>query len=206
MHATASNAFENLTATAVKHLVNYGLTVNPDGVNHAGAPHVFTVQSGAAGQRPTHSQGRAERVPRMGRHRSRHPRHPRGPMPLNSCTTDVNGRCFVTVSSAVTGSGTLTARWGILLDSGQFDLEDSAPQDVGRLGHRHHPRQHKTNLVGIYHQFTVRVRYDAGGGLGLQPLAGVKPAIEMDGVGTVKDTNNPNDCNDQGTSASAPAR
>ena len=78
------------------------------------------------------------------------------------------GVCSVVASSAlVTGTGRSPANWGIRLGSGQFNMT-TAPTRPGIDWDIAITPLDNTNLVGTDHQFTVTVRYDAGGGLGLQ--------------------------------------
>ncbi len=161
VHIINQAVFENLTATAVKHWVNYALTVTPTGINHAGVPHDFTVRlvQLVAGQP----------VPMVGEPVTLEWAGPGSISPM-TCVTDTLGECLITASSSVTGIGTLTARWGILLHSGQLNLVNSAQKTWVDWDISITPTG-KTNLVGTDHQFTVRVRYD-GDGLGFDGVGG----------------------------------
>jgi hypothetical protein len=190
--ATEENTSNTFSDLATKNWVDYGLEVEPDGVNHAGVPHTFNVWLfEIVNDVEVGLDGETVSLAWSG---------PTGSSLASASCETVAGVCSVVASSAGTGTGTVTASWSTELDSGTVALDDTAVKTWVDWDIAITP-DNKTNLVGTDHQFTVKVRYDAGGGLGLQPLAGVKPAIEVVGVGTVKDTNNPNDCNDQGTSA-----
>jgi hypothetical protein len=173
--------------TATKHWVDFDLTVRPNGVNHVGDDHEFTVRlTEIVNSEPVGMEGETVSLDWDG---------PVGSSisPAASCETDGNGECDVVASSDVTGSGTLTARWSREVHSGVITLSDSADKTWIDWDISIAPDD-KTNLVGTDHEFTVKVRYDAGDGEGLQPLAGATPDIAIDGAGTVKDT----DC-DEGT-------
>ncbi len=161
--------------TATKEWVDYDLTVDPDGVNHAGDDHTFTVHLfQLVGGQPVDLAGEVVTLRWDGD----------GSIPDTTCRTDLDGECAVVASSAAAGHGTLTAHWGINLDSGRFELEDSAEKTWIDWDLTISP-DNKTNLIGTDHTFTVTVWRDSGDGAGLQRLAGADPAITLDGEGAI---------------------
>ncbi|MBW3589610.1 MAG: hypothetical protein KY429_09345 [Actinobacteria bacterium] len=135
--AVVGNTSGTFSATAVKHWVNYQITVAPDGVNLVGQPHDFTVTlrqdtgsgftalsgatvalnwAGVAGSLITSASGGS--VPGDGL--------------SATCVTGGAGTCTVRVNSSVAGSGTLTGTFSTVLDSGPASFDaDATKQWVG---------------------------------------------------------------------------
>jgi adhesin/invasin len=188
VHATARNAFEDLTGAAVKHWVDYKVLVEPNAVNLVGDDHVFTVtvtrdDGSAAGFVPV-ANGNVQLAWSGGAGSGITAVSLAGTTPLNSCTTDEAGQCTVTVSSSTPLSGELTATYQTQLDSGTHSFSSNASKQWVNWTLSITPAQAE-NLVGTNHTFVVKVTHDAGAGGGLLPLAGAKPVINLAGLGTV---------------------
>lgn len=172
---TTSNTF---SASATKHWVDYDLTVNPDGVNHAGDPHMFTVHLAERTGETWHGlAGETVGLSWTGSAGSG--------IDAASCVTDEAGDCTVTATSATAGQGVLGASWDSeALESGVVHLSDDAAKrwldwDIAIAP------SGRTNLVGSDHEFTVTLRFDDGQGGGWAPLAGAIPTIGLTGEGSV---------------------
>ena len=129
--AVVGDTTGTFSATAVKHWVDYEITVAPDGVNLVGQPHDFTVTlrqdtgsgftglsgatvalnwAGVAGSVITFASGGSVA----------------GDGLSATCVTGGSGTCTVRVNSSVAGSGTLTGTFSTVLDSGPASFDDGA--------------------------------------------------------------------------------
>jgi hypothetical protein len=128
-NAVVGNTSATFPGSAVKHWVDYQITVNPDGVNLVGSPHTFTValrQNTGSGftalpgaQISLAWAGVAGSTIVSG-----------GIVAPNgqsaTCTTSAAGTCTIIVNSSAAGSGTLTGTFSTVLDSGPATFNDSA--------------------------------------------------------------------------------
>jgi hypothetical protein len=128
-NAVVGNTSATFSATAVKHWVDYRITVNPDGVNLVGAPHTFTVTlQRNAGSGLTALPGAQVSLAWSGVAGSTIVSGgvvaPDGQSA--TCTTSAAGTCTIVVNSSASGSGTLTGTFSTVLDSGPATFNDSA--------------------------------------------------------------------------------
>ncbi len=131
--AVVSDTRATFSSQATKRWVDYTLTVTPTGINHAGVPHDFTVRlvQLVTGGAPLPMVGEPVTLEWVG---------PGSISPL-TCVTNTLGECLITASSSVTGIGTLTASVGHPAPLGPGEPGQQRPEDVGRLGHLHHPHR-----------------------------------------------------------------
>lgn len=152
--AVVGDTSGTFSATAVKHWVNYQITVAPDGVNLVGQAHTFTVTlRRSAGNGFQAVQGAHIDLGWVGVAGSS--------ITGGTCvlgTTAANGTCTVIVNSSAAGGGTLTATYNTVLDSGPASFSDSGTKSwVGYLISVT-PDQ-DTNLLPVEptHTFNVRL-------------------------------------------------
>ena len=120
--AVEGNTSATFTATQVKHWVNFRVTVAPNGVNLIGQPHTFTVT--------VQKNSGSGFVALPGVHVTLGWAGVKGSSITGgtcvSGTTSSSGTCTVIVNSTAAGSGTLTATYDTVLDSGPASFSGSA--------------------------------------------------------------------------------
>ncbi|MFN2611653.1 MAG: SpaA isopeptide-forming pilin-related protein [Actinomycetota bacterium] len=120
--ATVGDTSGTFSATAVKHWVDYRITVAPNGVNLVGQAHTFTVTlQRNAGNGFQALSGAHIDLGWAGVTGSS--------ITGGTCTngtTNVSGQCTVVANSSATGTGTLTATYSTVLDSGPATFSNTA--------------------------------------------------------------------------------
>ncbi len=167
VHDSDEAVFEDLTATAVKHWVDYLVEVESDAVNTVGDDHIFTVtvtrDTGGEGGFDPLADADVQLAWSGGAGSGITAVSPEGPSLLTSCTTDEAGHCRVTVSRPATLSGNLIATYLTELDSGTHSFSSDASKRWVNWALSITPAQAE-NLVGTNHTFVVKVTHDAGAG------------------------------------------
>lgn len=165
-NAVEGNTSATFTQSAVKHWVDFRVTVAPDDVNLVGEPHTFTVtveRDSGSGFEPL--AGASVSLAWSG--------PPGSAITGGTCTnggkTDAAGQCTVVVTSSSPGSGTLTATFDASLNSGPASFGDTGTKAWLDFDLNVTPASAQ-NDVDQPHVLTVTLRQD--GGTGFAGLAG----------------------------------
>ena len=180
---TAGNSGPGGSGAATKVFVDGNITIASSAVNEVTHAHTFTVTvNGDAG-------GGLGLQPVAGVK----PTVTLAPVPgsvTDNCAstgTDAAGQCTVVINSNVAGTFVANASATFTVNTVTITRDTAGNSGPGGSGAATKVfvdgnitiGPSATNQVGQAHTFTVTVNGDAGGGLGLQPVAGVKPTVTL---------------------------